>query len=106
MKDRSLFVFWRRVYELPSALFWFLGAIVTALWGYYGDFGFRFLLLASIPMGIIGLYRLLQANRLLSLKARMHSMKDMSMSLDDLISICKKNPDKAYIGEGLSLIHI
>ena len=100
MKDRRLYIFWRRVYELPAALFWYLGAGVAALYGYYGDFGFRFLLLAAIPMAIIGTYRLLQANKLLSFKARLQSLPDFSLSLDELISICKKNPDKAYIGHG------
>lgn len=100
MKDRRLYVFWRRVYELPAAAFWFLGSGVAALYGYYGDFGFRFLLLAAIPMATIGLFRALQANKLLSFKARLQSLPDFSMTLDELIKICKKNPDKAYIGDG------
>lgn len=102
MKDRSLYVFWRRVYELPAAFFWFLGATASTLYGYYGEFGFRFLFLAAVPMAIMGFIRAYQANELLAFKARLHSLPDFSMSLDQLINICKKNPDKSYIGHGFN----
>ena len=100
MKDRQLYVFWRRPYEMPASAVWFLAASCAALFGYYGDFGFRFLLLASIPMYIISFIRFIQGASLLNFKARLQSIPDLTMSLDKLIKLHKAYPGKTYIGHG------
>jgi conjugal transfer pilus assembly protein TraD len=102
MKDRTIFVFWRRCYELLAGVFWMIGALVTALYAYYGNFGFRFLFLASIPMFFIGGYRLIQANKLLSFKAKTISLPDLSVSIDQLIKWQTKDKTKSYQGHGFA----
>jgi conjugal transfer pilus assembly protein TraD len=102
MKDRTIYVFWRRCFELISSVFWLIGALVTALYAYYGNFGFRFLFLASIPMVFIGIYRLTQANSLLAFKAKTISLPDLSVSIDQLIKWQTKDKTKSYQGHGFS----
>ncbi len=100
MKDRQIFVFWRWPYEMPAAAVWFSAATCTALYGYYGDFGFRFLLLAAIPMYLMSLYRFCQGASLLNFKARLKSIPDLTMSLSSLIRLHKAYAGKTYIGHG------
>ena len=100
MKDRRIEVFWRKPYELQAALFWFIGAFVALLYGINGDFGFRFLLLVSIPLACMGVVRLVQANDLLRLKSRTIALPDLKVTIDDVIKMQRKYPDKVYVGHG------
>lgn len=102
MKDRTIFVFWRRCYELIAGVFWLIGALVTALYAYYGNFGFRFLFLASIPMFFMAIYRLNQANNLLSFKAKTISLPDLSVSIDQLVKWQTKDKTRSYQGHGFA----
>ncbi|GAA5143628.1 conjugative transfer system coupling protein TraD [Thalassotalea piscium] len=100
MKDRLIEAFWRPAYEVFAGLAWFLASITTALYGYYDNFGLRFLLLASIPMACIGILRLWQGNKILSLKSRLFSLPDIKMNLYDVIMVAKQNPEMIYYGHG------
>lgn len=100
MKDRQLYIFWRWPYEMPASAVWFIAASCAALFGYFGDFGVRFLLLAAIPMYFISLVRFIQGADLLNFKARLQSIPDLKMSLDTLIKLQKAYPGKTYIGHG------
>ena len=100
MKDRQIYVFWRWPYEMPASAVWFVSATCAALFGYFGNFGFRFLLLASIPMYMLSLIRFFQGASLLNFKSRLQSIPDLNMSLDKLIKLHKAYPGKTYIGHG------
>ena len=100
MKDREITPYWRPAFEVFSAFVWLLSALVTGLFGYYGDYGLRFLLLASIPMFLIGTVRLYQGNKVLAYKANLFSMSDLKLNLMDVIKIAKDNPDMVYYGHG------
>lgn len=100
MKDRQIYVFWRWPYEMPASAVWFIAATCAALFGYYGNFGFRFLLLASIPMYLLSFIRFSQGASLLNFKSRLQSIPDLNMSLNKLIKLQKAYPGKTYIGHG------
>lgn len=102
MNERKMDVFWRPPYELFSAFGWLLGATVTGLYAYYGDFGFRFLFLATLPMLLFSFIRFVHANKLLSLKARFETLPDVGVDLDWLVQQHKKNKGKVYIGHGFN----
>lgn len=100
MNDRKMDVFWRRPYELYSGFAWLCGAIVTALYGVYGDFGFRFLFLATFPMLMFALLRFYHAHKLLRFKTGLQTQPDLHIDLEWLVREQQKNPDRYYIGHG------
>jgi len=100
MKDRDIDPYWRPAFEVFSGGVWIFCALTTGLFGYYGDFGLRFLLLASIPMGLMGLLRLYQGNKIMAFKANLFSKRDLNLNLADIIKISKDNPGEVYYGHG------
>ena len=102
MNDRKMFVYWRRPYELYSAFCWLLGAVITALYGLFGDFGFRFLFLATVPMFFFACVRFYDAFTLLSFKAGLQTQPDLNIDLEWLVRKQKANPDMYYAGHGFT----
>lgn len=94
--------FWRPPFELFAGIGWLLFSLVAGLFAYYGDYGFRFLFLAAIPMSAIGLFRVYQGISHVEFAAKLFALKDLKgIDLPWLVKQTKKNPKKVYMGHGM-----
>lgn len=100
MSLQEIDTFWRPAYETFAGFAWLIASLVTGLFGFYGDFGLRFLLLASIPMFLFASIRFYQGISIWSFRARLFSIADLKVSLIDVINYAKKYDDKLYCGHG------
>jgi conjugal transfer pilus assembly protein TraD len=91
---------WRTSYELYAGLFWIVGAGISALIGAYGSYGIRFMLLLTVPMVLIGSFRLYQGFDILNGRARIFAINDLSITIYDLIKWQQQNMDKVWYGKG------
>lgn len=100
MSYKTLKRFGRPAHEFVASFFWLSSSLLTALFGYYGNFGIRFPLLASIPMFIFGCVRLYQGIQVSELKVKCIKLPPLKMTIYDLHKMATKNPDMVYYGHG------